>query len=157
MAAIELAKLDEKGLKRVIAKAQRLLAKKEGQAEAKFLREMKKEAAARGLNFSSVVGGVGGVAGGAKKRKASSPRGRKLGKVAAGSIPAAPASFQRVRIHRGLGTFCGHRPARRFPESPGTPHSHGAKTKFLVKLDAYESSADKPGPEYWPWVMPIRM
>ena len=38
MAAIDIAKLDEKGLKRVIAKAQRLLAKKEGDAEAKFIR-----------------------------------------------------------------------------------------------------------------------
>ena len=85
MAAIDIAKLDEKGLKRVIAKAQRLLAKKEGDAEAKFLREMRKAAAARGLDFSAMVGGAGGAGGAAAGKKAkagSSARGRKLGKVA---------------------------------------------------------------------------
>ena len=81
MAAIDLTKLDEKGLKRVIAKAQRLLAKKDSVAEAKFLREMKKQASARGLDFSAVVGRAGGAGNGRKRKAGSSARGRKLGKV----------------------------------------------------------------------------
>ena len=81
MAAIDLHKLDEKGLKRVIAKAQRLIAKKQEGAEAKFLRQMKKQAAARGLDFSAMVGRADAPSNGRKRKAAAGKRGRKLGPV----------------------------------------------------------------------------
>ena len=73
---MDLGDLDEKGLRRLIAKAQKLLAKKEADAEAKFLREMKKAASERGLDFNAVIGRAG------SKPSANKPTGRKLGKVA---------------------------------------------------------------------------